>query len=84
MKVKVIKSDFKINYEDCVKMVCGMKRMPDSPSYFSVYCCKDSNICVKMKREKFIVYYNVRKEYMERNDLLPVAFKNELTFEIIK
>lgn len=74
----------KITYEDCVRMVCGMKRMPDSPSYFSVYCCGDSNVCVKMKNEEFIVYYNVREEYLGRVDLLPVAFKNELVFEIIK
>lgn len=56
-------TSFKINYEDCVKMVRGMKRMPDSPSHFSVYCCEDSSVCVKMKREKFIVYYNVREEF---------------------
>ena len=74
----------KITHEDCVRMVCGMRRMPDSPSHFSVYCCGDSNICVKMKNEKFIVYYNVREEYLGREDLLPVAFKNELVFEIIK
>lgn len=74
----------KISYEDCVKMVHGMKRMPDSPSYFSVYCCEDSSVCVKMKREKFIVYYNVREEYLGRVDLLPAAFKNELVFKIIK
>lgn len=75
---------FKISYEDCVKIVCGMKRMPDSPSHFSVYCCESSNVCVKMKREKFIVYYNVREEFLGRVDLLPVAFKNELVFKIIK
>lgn len=73
----------KISYEDCVKMVYGMKRMPDSPSYFSVYCC-DSNVCVKMNNKEFIVYYNVREEYLGRVDLLPVAFKNELVFKIIK
>ena len=75
---------FKITYEDCVKMVHGMKRMPDSPSHFLIYSCESSNVCVKMKREKFIVYYNVREEYFGRVDLLPVAFKNELTFKIIK
>ena len=73
--MKVIKSDFKMTQEDCVKMVCGMKRMPDSPAHFSVYCCEASNVCVKMKREKFIVYYNVREEFLGREDLLPVAFK---------
>ena len=74
----------KISYEDCMKMVCGMKRIPEkSPAGFSVYCC-DSNVCVKMKNKKFIVYYNVREEYLGRAGfLLPVAFKNELTFEII-
>ena len=81
--MKVIKSDFKITLEDCIKMVCGMKRMPDSPAHFLIYSCESSNVCVKMKREKFIVYYNVREEYFGREDLLPVAFKNELTFEII-
>lgn len=75
---------FKIAYEDCVKMVCGMKRMPDSPAHFLVYCCEDSSICVKMSNEKFIVYYNVKAKYVEREDLLPVAFKNELTFNMIR
>lgn len=74
----------KISYEDCVKIVGGMKRMPDSPAHFSVYYCEDSNVCVKMKNKKFIVYYNVREEYLGRVDLLPVAFKNELAFKIIK
>lgn len=74
----------KISYEDCMKMVCGMKRMPDSPAHFSVYCCEASSVCVKMKNKEFIVYYNVREEYLGRiGFLLPVAFKNELTFEII-
>ena len=75
---------FKIAHEDCMRMVLGMKRMTDSPAHFSVYCCKDSNICVKMKDKYFIVYYNVKAEYVEREDLLPVAFKNELTFNMIK
>jgi len=75
---------FKIYYEDCVKMVCGMKRMPDSPSYFSVYCCGDSNVCVKMKNGVFIVYYNVKEEYFGRVDMLPIAFKNELVFKMIE
>lgn len=76
--------DFSIPYEDCMKMVSGMKRMPDSPARFSVYCCEDSRVCVKMKNEKLIVYYNIREEYLERGDLLPIAFKNKLEFEIIK
>jgi len=76
---------FKISYEDCVKMVYGMKRLPElTPAHFTVYCCGDSNVCVKMKNTKFILYYNVREEYVGRVDLLPAAFKNELAFEIIK
>ena len=75
---------FEISYEDCVKMMYGMKRMPDSPAHFSVYCCGDSNVCVKMKDKEFIVYYNTREEFLGRvGFLLPVAFKNELTFEIV-
>ena len=76
-------TSFKMTQEDCVKMLYGMKRMPDSPSHFSVYCCEDLSVCVKMKNKEFIVYYNVREEYMKRVDLLPIAFKNELTFKII-
>ena len=75
---------FKISHEDCVRMVRGMKRMPDSPAHFSVYCCEDSNVCVKMNNNSFILYYNVREEYVGREDLLPIAFKNKLEFGIIK
>lgn len=77
-------TSFKITYEDCVRMVRGMKRMPDSPSHFLVYYCKDSNICVKMNSGKLLVFYNEREEYREREDMFPVAFKNELVFKIIK
>lgn len=77
-------TSFKITYEDCERMVRGMKRMPDSPSRFLVYCCKDSNICVKMKGEELLVFYNEREEYREREDMFPVAFKNTLTFKITK
>lgn len=76
--------DFEMTYEDCVRAVSSMKRMPDSPARFSVYCCEDSNVCVKMNNNSFILYYNVREEYVGREDLLPVAFKNELVFKIVK
>lgn len=76
--------DFEMACEDCVRAVSGMKRMPDSPAHFSVYCCEDSNVCVKMNHNSFILYYNVREEYVGREDLLPVAFKNELVFKIAK
>lgn len=78
-------TSFKMTQEDCVKIVGGMKRMPDSPAHFSVYCCEASNVCVKMKNKEFIVYYNVREEFLGQGVgfLLPVAFKNELTFKII-
>lgn len=75
---------FNMTYDDCMRMVHGMKRMPDSPAHFSVYCCKDLKICIKMNNKKLILYYNVRDEYVDREDLLPVAFENELSFNIIK
>lgn len=73
-----------MTYDDCMKIIKGMKRKPDSPAGFSVYCCKDSSICIKMNTKELIVYYNVREGFVECDDLLPFAFKNELTFNIIK
>lgn len=75
-------TSFNLAYDDCMKMVKGMKRMPDSPAHFSVYCCKDSSVCIKMNDRELIIYYSTREEFVGREDLLPVAFENELTFNI--
>lgn len=78
-------TNHEMSYEDCMKMVRGMKRFQEkSPAGFTVYCCEDPSVCVKMNILKFIVYYNVRAEYVGRENLLPFAFENELVFEIVK